>query len=92
MTIDWTISVGNILSFLGLLLIFGSALWRAVGRFDARMRALEDHLGNGNPSPLGQRLAVLESQVGDMWAWFKTRAERREESFPERPPERPQSP
>ena len=77
---------------LGLLLTLGAALWRAVIRFETRMRALEARIGNGNPTPLGQRLAVLEGQVGDLWRWFTSRVERRQPPAPDRPPERPQSP
>lgn len=45
-------------------------------RIDQVYAELDKRIGNG-AVPLGQRLALMEQKLDQMWDWFTTRMERR---------------
>ena len=78
MTFDWSISLGVIVHLVVLVTTLVSSAIGLVRHFDRRINRVEEELhrriGNGNATPLGQRIALLDTKVSEMWRWFMERA------------------
>ena len=77
---DWTISLGAIVQLAVLLATIGLAWWRTMqalkDRQEAIYREFDKRIGNGDV-PLGQRIALIEQRVADIWEWEWFRREGR---------------
>lgn len=88
MHFDATISLGTILHLVVLVcsvLLAAVRLHRAFERridaFERRVDALhaefDKRIGNGSDAPLGQRFALLEQKLDQVWTWWQSSLERR---------------
>jgi len=71
--LDWTISLGAVLQVIVFLVTVGLAWWRTMqamkDRQEAMYRELDRRIGNGDIS-LGQRIALIEQRMADIWERF----------------------
>jgi hypothetical protein len=77
---DWTISLGTIVHLVVLLTTIVLAWWRTMqtmkDRQEAMYRELDKRIGNGDVS-LGQRIALIEQRISDIWESFTREGRRR---------------
>ena len=76
MSFDTTISLGQIVHLLGLVIVIALAWARMEAKID-RMHAEALAKMQETVGPINERLRVMESRVGDLWDWFTNKMERR---------------